>query len=1276
MNRQRYHIIGRDHTYMAPLVEALRDDPLTDTKQWVNFPLLVNVSLTAEQAQWFRSHPMVLHVEPVAGIYLHEDKQSLYEVITTGADIPALRREILRHMDVEVKTFVASPNSVWLRLLPAEYTVFMGLLALGGEFLQIQDVQQRLTPHGDHTRVLDLDAFNWGLERITHRSTRLYEQVRLARTGKGVRVYVVDTGVQRNHDELRSHVNQNWRYDAFRSITDVNYGNPSTEIRFEDGNIVMDDHGTHVASIIAGSTVGVAVEAEIISVRAFSNFEESTAEHLIGAIDWIITTAAHLGGPSLVNMSLSIDDASVGGIRIGDMLCGALISAGITPVVSAGNDGADAFFSSPGNAGTRREIQTVLGVPALNTEYDYTVKPITVGATIRAQSSLSGKDEVWPLSNWGDVLDIWAPGANIYAASLSPVNTQVDLNRTGSYDVKSGTSMAAPHVTGILALHLEDEPTLTPTDLRLRLQANATRYALDNESLTHERQDDVDALLIAAGLPVGEELQNPEVMSPNSLAWVGYVSTETSFIEESHAFSVPEHGRVEFTQTARALDYYGDSERVTYSYEALDIPVEFMANNIVFYTQTDYEHGLPFNERYMDRASFRLDAASITADSLTGTYVVFAGDTRSTSARRFTVTITNVPEAPTLALPVNELLLSTPAHKGDLFDENTLIFRATHPDNLTIQYTMHPADALPEGLQFINDPIGNRAYLRGRIARIPQSTDLVNYRFIVRATAENSLIDERLFVLPAEYLNESHYFLPSWFSSLYDYNVAYPGVKFFSFANAGNSYYKRFEVVNTDADPLTYSVEFVPSIVTGPGIYNGSLPTGLAINGGGETHGIIDPSSPLGLYFFRLVVSDPAGNEIFQDFVIELKESDDDVLTDSDQIIWITPSGPLGQIYETFASHLGVEASNPEGSPVKYSLSPNGGNLPQGMEVDTNTGLIVGVAPFVAQDVDYYFTVRATVGTRYVDRNFSLRILSQYAGVSVMNFKASVFGPDRMEIQDWTTASTVLTRDNIFRPTDPNFGTPAYPHMYVLSGTSVVQPSQIMDYLKDYHKRMHLLFGELKYAEVKDPSGYHAYDVIYMSVTDPLDKAGGFTSDLIEEVLVEQQENPYDIGNWNPDTKAQRYFPNSIANARDDLISTVSPHVGLGVDTQEGLPLWMRQGFRAGIVIAYVKPGTGLKLTNNLVAKGYNKNFVGRNFILDRYYISTIATEVTTLFDVVNGEATTFFDDPITPNVQGDDTTMYGQQTLFDVMTTETGKYYKFEDDAPILADRAANLYG
>lgn len=1281
-SRQRYHIIVNALENVQALRDQLEQSSLVDIKSWANFPLLLNVSLTDVQAEWAMIHPFVRQIEPVSGIYLHEETTKQYEIqLATPADAEPVRLEILRNFDIEVIAYHRLASSLFVSLTDEQYRQLFALIPTTSAFAAITNIFENVKPIPDSSRVLNLQRYNWGVERITHRTNSFYETVRLTRTGKNVRVFVIDTGVQSNHDELRGRVSSAHRFDAFRDPSDPLYGEPSLEVKTEDYQVITDDHGTHVASLVAGSTVGVATEAEIISVRAFSNFEVSTTEHLLDAVDWVCTKHAVLGGPSIVNMSLAIDDRNMGSQTLGSMITGALIQAGLTVVVSAGNGDTDAYFESPANAGVKRELVETNGKFALVNQIDPLVKPITVGASVFPHSTAGVKDRIWNQSNWGDVVDLFAPGAEIYGASLQVDANSVQLSRTGSYTLKSGTSMAAPIVAGICALHLEDNASLTHADLREKLVNQATINPFDEAEVQHVRIDAPRFSTTGATVSIAD-LENKVVRSPNRLAYVWFTNTRIVWPEQPYEFSVDEGNQILFEINASSTDYYGDVERVDFSYTGIDVPSAYTGLGFAtFYKTLQYVKNSGNITVNADVANFRINAPVIPADTA-GMYAILADDGRVSSARRFVINTLNVPQAPVWISPPAGELTVTPAHKGDDYNVDRFVFKATQSDGLPVSYSFTPSRSLPPGLQFVNDTDNSRAYLRGRIGNIPYATEPKVYEFLVRATASNGKIAERLFTLTCEYVNELHFFTPSWLSSMYDYDLAYPGVKNFGAAGAGNSYFRHVEVTNKDADPLTYRIDYVPLVAEAPGIYNGSLPTGLGINSDGEIQGIIDPSVPLGLYFFRIIVEDLDHNQIFQDFVLTVNSSED-ALSDSNQIIWITPAGNIGHIYETFASHLYVEARNPEGHPVRYTLSPMGGTLPDGMEVEPDTGLILGIAPFVTNNIDYTFVVRATVGARFVDREFSLRILSQYAGASVLNFKANMMGPDRLDIKDWTAANKILPLDQIFRPTDQYFGTPQVPFMYVLSGTSVIQPTEVMNYLKDYHKRMFLLFGKLDWAPAYDPSGFYAYDVIYMGVTDPHKKAGGFNSDLSEQDLRKHQDNPYDPTLWNEQSHLSRYYPNSIENVRDDLISTVNNRQGLALVGEEGLPLWMRSkkvktrkeivGFKPAIIVAYVKPGKGQELTNKLLQAGYNKEFVGREFILDRYFISNVVTKTTTLFDVVNGEPTTIFDDPTLPNYQGDDLSNLVQQTLFDVKTVETGKYYKFEDDAPILADRLQN---
>jgi len=1289
-NRQRYHIIVDTIENVPAVRTLLEQSSFTDIRTWKSFPLLMNVSLTTEQADWLKTQHGIAMVEQTQGVYLHENTipTKQYEIhLDSPAALGPVRLALLKRLDITVNSYELLPQSLFTTLSADQYRTLMATLTSSTDFSNVTNVTENNQPINEFTRVQDLQRYNWGIERIAHRTINFFENIRFTRNGAGTRVFVIDTGVQSNHDELRGRVSPTYRFDAFRSVGDPLYGEPSTEVGYDGVNVITDDHGTHVASIAAGSTVGVAPGATVISVRAFSNFAPSTTENLLDAVDWVVQTHTSLGGPSVANLSLAINGKS----EVGHIIVASMINVGITVVVSAGNNGTDAYLESPASAGTKRELVEVDGQYQLQTVFS-PLKPIVVGASVFPRSAASSNDSIWKGSNWGDVVDVFAPGVDIYGASLQVFDEQVDLARTGSYALKTGTSMAAPVVAGIALMQLEAKPQLSHAEVRKLIIEQATPNPFAPTEVQHVRVD-APVFVDINGTQTQAKLANIYVHSPNRLAYAWFTNTRIEWADQEYQFDIDEQTRELFELRASSSDYYRDSERVDFSYVGLDVPPAYTTlGTIVFYKTLEYVTSVGNIMEQADVANFRVTAPAITGD-VSGLYAILATDGRMTSARRFRLNTRNVPQPPVWITPPAGELTVVPVEKGYQFNETVVRFEAVQVDGLPVTYTITPQKALPPGLQFtlgsqtVNGVTTYFGYLNGRVGNIPYSTEPRRYEFLIRATASNGMIAERLFVLSCKYKNELHTFRPSWLSSLFDYGS---GIKRLGKANIGNSYYKHIEVINTDGDALDYRVDFVPSIADAPGVYNGVLPVGLGLDDKGDIEGIIDPSAQLGQYFFRVIVTDIEDNQIFQDFLVDVINQEEN-LPDSDQIIWITPAGNIGNIYETFASHLGVEAKSPEGLPISYMLNPSGGILPDGMELDQETGYITGIAPFVDNTIEYTFIVRATVGARYVDREFSLTIVSQYSGASVLNFKANMMGYDRLEVFNWTDSKQIIPRNDIFRPTDPNFGTLEQPHMYVLSGTSVVKPNQIMDYLKDYHKRMYLVFGNLTWSPAHDMNGTHVYDVVYMRVHDPLIKVGGFLDNLSEETLTLKQSKPYDNTLWDEQSQLSRYFPNSVANARDDLISQVDGRQGLGLANQEGLPLWMRSrkqpsrpeivGFTPAILVAYVKPGKGQSTVNLLTQAGFNRTFRGREFILDRYYISDIVTRTTTFFDSVDGEPTTIFDEPdlqnhpLPPDQDPNDVDGLIQQTLFDVKTVETGKYYKFEDDAPILADRLANPY-
>ncbi|MFD3993110.1 S8 family peptidase [Streptomyces sp. NPDC058548] len=254
----------------------------------------------------------------------------------------------------------------------------------------------------------------WGLDRIDQANLPLSGTYTYPDSaGSGVTAYVIDTGVRISHSELAGRAVNG--YDAVDGDTVA-----------QDGN----GHGTHVATTIAGTTYGVAKSAKIVAVRVLDNNGSGTTAGVIAGIDWV--TAHHTAGaPAVANLSLG------GGASTAlDNAVKNSIADGVTYAVAAGNSGVNASSSSPAR------------VPAA----------ITVGATSNTDAKAS-----W--SNYGSVLDLFAPGVSITAGW----NTSDTATST-----ISGTSMATPHVAGAAAIYLAGHPSATPAQVSTALVNGAT----------------------------------------------------------------------------------------------------------------------------------------------------------------------------------------------------------------------------------------------------------------------------------------------------------------------------------------------------------------------------------------------------------------------------------------------------------------------------------------------------------------------------------------------------------------------------------------------------------------------------------------------------------------------------------------------------------------------------------------------------------------------------------------------------------------------------------
>ena len=259
------------------------------------------------------------------------------------------------------------------------------------------------------------ETIDWGLSIY-----KVPEQWKKTR-GQGIKVAVLDTGIEESHPELRDAIDQS------RDFTRSPFG-PADRA----------GHGTHVAGTIAArkndlGVVGVAPECRLLIGKVLGDDGSGTSASVAAGIDWASDAGAHVISMSL-GSPVSSSDIYAAILRA--------VQQGRFVICAAGNDGRPNSVNYPG-----RWNETV-----------------AVGA-VNANGELSR------FSSQGDELDICAPGENVLSTYIG-----------GAYAKLSGTSMATPFVSGVVALMLAKHHLRggkTPIETHAQLLEHLRRTATD-----------------------------------------------------------------------------------------------------------------------------------------------------------------------------------------------------------------------------------------------------------------------------------------------------------------------------------------------------------------------------------------------------------------------------------------------------------------------------------------------------------------------------------------------------------------------------------------------------------------------------------------------------------------------------------------------------------------------------------------------------------------------------------------------------------------------------
>lgn len=519
---------------------------------------------------------------------------------------------------------------------------------------------------------------------------------------------------------------------------------------------------------------------------------------------------------------------------------------------------------------------------------------------------------------------------------------------------------------------------------------------------------------------------------------------------------------------------------------------------------------------------------------------------------------------------------------------------------------------LPPGLSLASD-----GTLSGTLAHTVDIS-LQRYDFTVRAVIGTTVRDRAYAVMTSGVDAPTSFDVSDLPAPVIDSlsGLFYRPIGTFSRAN-----HLTFSLAIEDEDLIRSQIELVPvsNLPAVDGLYGG-LPLGLSIVGS-QISGIIRSDAPSGLYLFLVrIVADTVQEQTFGLSVADTMSNIVDIVP---KIAWATNAGSIGTLSVGEPCYLSISATPVYSPAIVFSLPPDSDPLPPGLTLDPVSGDITGIPSYILATAIYSFTVRATSGSLVDERAFSITISQPFKdpGPRQVVMPLPAVHASLLLAGD----SSLIDADDVFRPSNPQFGIRARPSLFVIG--SLASTPDITTLLNDdanaigagnYHKAKHMLLGSIGTSVARGVDGAIVYEVVYRNLIDIEAGAGGFS--------VDDSTPTVDPVQYFQNGKADRVvYPNSVVNSRLDLATRV------GFDTQpisyvlgpagpELMPLWMRSqqvlgdattvpGFLPVLVIGYVKPGTGartvarIKASNSYVA-------VGTEIVFPKYQVTDNSSAV------------------------------------------------------------------
>lgn len=1019
---------------------------------------------------------------------------------------------------------------------------------------------------------------NWGLDRIDQFYLPLNNTYISSRSGSNVDVCVVSTGIAKNHSEFEM-ISVNTLYDFRNSL-------PTSNTNHVDQNSIFygyDDHGlgTFLSSIITGKNYGVATRANLYSVKVFDQNLNFNVDHLLEALDKILDF--HLNKPVFRPTILCLPFSDIDYSLTLKNKIKQLYDSGIIIIGSAGNKGINVENSFPANL---NEVIAIAG----SDFNDNFMNPTQLNDPSFHQYVLYERGN----SNFGEKIVVVAPGFRIKGAWILKNQNSLITNQEKISDTNiiSGNSVACAFVVGVACLYFQENALASSLDFEEFLKKTSSKNVL--------------------------KINKQFSSTPNRLLRMPYTNVSIIWSIDDNSFlgAFNEGDEINEKIESNIIDVTGKKINPKYKIISGSLPpgISLLNDGTISGRISPINGSFP---GYISVNDLHPSQQQLFSKNQVG-YVDFS----------FTVLAEYDFISSTRNLKIRVIDLNDPLewHSDNILDINTTYPSANfyYKNFVDIDISNNIVDLNNDNIQFmvLNNflPPNLTLTISGRIKgtvesifpsglKYPVSSGLIekNYYFTIRATDGYEKTDKwcKLTVYRNNVNNSPPQIITNNLSSLGNFTK---GIPIFINIEVNDNDLDDIQLLEVSADLSGLNVS--------SNIYLG-LPKGLKVTKNG-IEGIIDSNVPIGDYYFSIVAFD-GWSEDKKTFFLSVRDISVTALNSFINLQWITTSGSLGHIYETYPSYFHVKGISTDNSPIKYRLISPLNSLPPGLTLDENTGLIKGITGYVSADKNFDFIIeiyKTHEPSITLSRKFSITVKKIW-GRPISEFSYYLRSEDKFLIQNFilnrARENNLISEDILYRFGDENYDKSINPKIFIMSGTEIFSDQQLFNLFnveknsptklyKSYFRPLEVRLGSFKNANVRDFSGNLISEIIYIEVYDENKNTLGV--DVSSKIVY---VNP------NINHPMDEFYVSNIKTWRNKIKLD-----GGIVNNREKLPLWMISpqlsanstdalGYTMGIELFYVKIGASKNITDFLNQKFKNEIY-GKKIIIDNLVYEEVKT--------------------------------------------------------------------